>query len=218
MKTSFRAVIGALALGAFGLSQAAVINHSDVGGWRTFQDTQTGRIWLDLDSFTNASHYLLNGIASTDDMRAAVAGAGFVAAREADVRQLLGGVQLQPSNSLIWSNLESILASNAGGTYYGSQYGLNEEVLAGFMLDDNSNSIFLAVGRETQPTWAFGSPGGNYDNMTFPANSYMGYGLWAYFDENSGPNLAVPEPGSLLLVGLGLMMATAAPLRRRRRR
>ena len=32
-------------------AHAAAVNHADVGGIRTFQDTLTGGIWADLDSF-----------------------------------------------------------------------------------------------------------------------------------------------------------------------
>ena len=31
-------------------AQAAIVNHADVGGFRTFLDTSTGLIWADLDN------------------------------------------------------------------------------------------------------------------------------------------------------------------------
>ena len=76
---------------AFGIAQgvqAAVIDSADVGGLATFQDTNTGRVWLELDNFFGKT---------TTEMVAAAQSAGFTFATTADVHQLLDALPLTGS-------------------------------------------------------------------------------------------------------------------------
>ena len=61
-------------------AQAAVVNHADVAGFRTFQDTTTGRVCLNMDNFFGKT---------THDMLAAANLAGFTFATRRDVDALL---------------------------------------------------------------------------------------------------------------------------------
>jgi uncharacterized protein (DUF2141 family) len=105
------AVSAGVLLALSGAAQAAVVDHTDVNGLRTFQDTVTGRIWLDMDNFFNMT---------TDRMVAVAAAAGFTFAKRADVEQLLGSLPLgagdwagydavmgdAPNRELIWGSYE----------------------------------------------------------------------------------------------------------------
>ena len=66
-------------------AQAAVIDHADVGGFRTFQDTDTGRVWLDLNNFFGET---------TNQMIAQANAAGFTFVLRSDVDALLGSLPL----------------------------------------------------------------------------------------------------------------------------
>ena len=70
---------------------AAVIDHVDVAGYGTFQDLNTGRVWLDLDNFFSASYV---------NMEAAASAAGFTVATRVDVEELLNSWPL--STGLEW--------------------------------------------------------------------------------------------------------------------
>ena len=78
------APIGTTALTAVS-AQAGVIDHADVGGFRTFQGTNTGRVWLDQNNFFDET---------TNQMIAQANAAGFTFARRSDVDALLGSLPL----------------------------------------------------------------------------------------------------------------------------
>ena len=76
-----------LSCGLFsGVSNATVIDYSDVNSLSTFQDTSTGRVWLDMDNFFDETATVGT---SGFDMIAIASDAGFTFATRTDVEELL---------------------------------------------------------------------------------------------------------------------------------
>jgi hypothetical protein len=95
--THIVAVAVVVSMGLIHAAQATIIDHADVAGYGTFQDLNTGRVWLDLDNFFNQS---------TEQMQAAATAAGFTIAIRSDLDQLLDSLPLTGGE---WSTYKSIM-------------------------------------------------------------------------------------------------------------
>ena len=179
--------------------QAAVINDADIGGLRTFQDTYTGRVWLDLDNFYNAdATYGLTGF----QMISAAEAAGFTFAQQSDVEELLNTL---PLNGGEWGSYSSVMG-----------YSHPRNLIWG-MYDDGDGNPY---------GWAWSSNGydvsWNYRNNASDANIIQNYwipgaidlGIWAY---KNGSSAAVPEPAILSLLSMGLLGLAGLRFIRRRK-
>lgn len=166
-------------------AQATVVNSADVGGLRTFQDTGTGRVWLDLNNFFDQT---------TNQMIAAANAAGFTFAARSDVDQLLGSLPLTggewpsykaimgdaPNRELIWGSYNSA-TPNAGWAY-------------SFDTDVQWNLFDNTVDFNVVP-----NGGGPFADMN----------IWAY------QSAAVPEPATYGLVLASLVALGAVSRRRK---
>ncbi len=166
-------------------AQAGVIDAANVGGYRTFQDTNTGRIWLDIDNFfdRNTATSTFTG----NDMIAAAQAAGFTFALEADVHQLLDSLPLDGGE---WSGYAAVMG-----------YGAPRDLIWGLYQGDPDAGYAFAYSSMT--AWSFvPNQGGCLDLISGCGNGpgAQDLGLFAY---QTG-DVQAPAPGALALLGLGL--------------
>lgn len=165
---------------AFGIAQgvqAAVIDSADVGGLATFQDTNTGRVWLELDNFFGKT---------TTEMVAAAQSAGFTFATTADVHQLLDSLPLTGSE---WPGYEAIMGGAPNrGLIWGSYDDGGDPALAGW-----------AYAYSNETAWNILDVSDAVNTVPNAGTDFADMNIWAY---QTGQ--AVPEPGSLVLALLAL--------------
>ena len=183
-------------LAAAASAPAALVNHSDVNGLRTFQDTSTGLIWADVDNWlpANLGAPVSPRFGSMDDYLAALQAAGFNWATTVQVDALLATVPLgtatnaQAAFATMMTDWGSTIEWLSGFADQGSQSGSIRQVTE-HRLDFNSN-----------PSWISTSP------LSFDFASLPNRGLWAYRAEPA-PGGSVPAPATLALAGLALAAA-----------
>ena len=186
MTSTFKLAGVALALAmGFANAEAAIANSADVDGLATFTDLSTGRVWLDMDDFFNASaSHGMTGNA----MIAAAQTAGFTFANSADVHQLLGSLSLSSGQ---WASDAAIMG-----------YGHPRDLIWG-MFNDGGSPYGWAYAFSGDTAWS-------YDNNVVDPTTVINagtvgaqdMGIFAYKTVS-----AVPEPGTyaLMLAGLGVV-------------
>lgn len=165
-------------------SNAAVINSADVGGYSTFQDTNTGRIWLDMDNFFDAA---ANNGTSGFDMISAAQSAGFTFATRSDVEALLSAL---PLGSGEWTSYAAVMG-----------YGIPRELIWGMYDDGNGNPYGWAYSFSDDLVWNYRDNATDANSIPNQGNTgWVDMGIWAY---QTGV-VSVPEPATLSILGLGL--------------
>lgn len=168
-------------------SNAAVINFADVGGFETFQDTNTGRVWLDLNNFFNETATV--GTTGFDMITAAQAG-GFQFAARADVVELFSGL---PLGSGEWAGYAAVMG-----------HGVPRQLIWGMYDDSDGNYFGYAYAYSNDTGWNLAN---NVTDANFVQNAgasgAVDMGLWGFREGNS--IASVPEPGTLALFELGLL-------------
>ncbi len=158
-------------------ANAVIANYIDIGGFTTFQDLNTNRVWMDMDNFFGQN---------TTTMVAAAATAGFSFGTKADVLQLLNSL---PLTSGEWLNIYKPIMMDAP----------NRELIWG-SYDDGGDPWGFAYAYDTDPSWSFVDnvvAGSSVPNQGSP---YEDMNIWAY-----QVGAVIPEPSTLGLLGLGLV-------------
>jgi len=169
-------------------SQASVIDHSDIAGLTTFEDTNTNRVWLDMDNFFDTTATFGT---TGNDMIAAAQTAGFTFAFRADVNELFSTLLLDAGQ---WQSYADVMG-----------YGIPRSLIWGMYddgVDDGSSPWAWSYINDT--TWSFG---GDTDQSTIQNSqqpSSIDMGIWAYCDNCSSVE-TVPEPSTAALMILGVL-------------
>lgn len=171
---------------------AGVVNHSDVGGYRAFQDTSSGLVWLDLDNFWGGTTY--------NSLNALLSSSGFHIATTAELAGLQSSIPAVPANFA-----SEVLV--VGGNYVGHPTaGISRNLIWGIYEDGNAaDGVSYSWKFDTDTNWNFSSNSVGVNDAFTSQNPDLGAFVVA--------NAPVPEPGTWLLFGLG---ATGLVLFRRR--
>jgi len=185
---NFKALIAACTLALAGTANAGIINSANVGSLTTFQDTGTGRVWLDLNNFFDAS--ASHGTTGFD-MISIAAASGFTIANTIDLHQLLDGLPLDGGQ---WSSYASIMG-----------FGAQRNLIWGMFEGSTSPNYPYAWAFSNSGQWNFGGStnAANVQNAGSPGSVDMG--LWAYAPGSIVSAVPEPETYAMLLAGLGLM-------------
>jgi hypothetical protein len=162
-------------------SMATVIDGPNIGGYGTFQDENTGRIWLDMDSFFGMN---------TTDMVTAASAAGFTFATRTDVEQLLNSLPLTGGE---WLSYKAIMGdAPARELIWGSYFETTSKVGWAWAYDFDNNWQIVDS--------SYDSGNMNWNSIPNLGTDFVDMNIWAY-QSGSTP---VPEPMTLLLLGAGL--------------
>jgi hypothetical protein len=196
---NFKALIAVCTLSLAGTVNAGIINSANVGSLTTFQDTNTGRTWLDLNNFFDAA---ANNGTTGFDMISIAAASGFTIANRLDLNQLFSGLPLSGGQ---WSSYASIMG-----------FGAPRSLIWGMYEGSTSPNYPYAWAFNGDSQWNFG---GNIDANTVVNAGISGavdMGLWAYSTGSIVSAVPEPETYAMLLAGLGLMGGIARRRKQKR--
>lgn len=170
------------------LANATVVNGPDTNGFTTFTDTNTDRVWLDMDNFfdsaTGTSTY------TGTQMLAAATAAGFTFATLTDVEQLLNSLSLGSGE---WSSYAAVMG-----------YGQPRDLIWGYFQNDDATvqaNTGWAWSYSTDTVWQYTN--GTDQNFPTIVNSSGDQDLGIFAYQTGQGN--IPEPSSIALMALGLL-------------
>lgn len=187
-----KTLISACALLLAGTANAGVINSANVGSLTTFQDTNTGRIWLDLNNFYDAA---ANNGTTGFNMISIAAANGFTIANRQDLDQLFSGLPLAGGQ---WSFYASIMG-----------FGAPRQLIWGMYDGGSSPSYPFAWAWSNSSEWSFGGSTNAASVQNAGISGAVDMGLWAYATGSIVSPVPEPETYAMLLAGLGLMGGVA---------
>jgi hypothetical protein len=184
----------ALLLGGVTSANAGVIPHSDVNGLGTFQDTNTGDVWLKLNDFFGESY---------NQMKATAEANGFTVADNAGVHVLLDTLPLP--DAATWDSYAAVMGKAP-----------NRDLIWGaYLPPPGSTTDSWAFSSRGDSSWSFAdNTGFGFDSVPNDPNfpQFEDMNIWAF---QSGQS-AVPEPGTLTLMGIGIVGIAGYGWRRRK--
>lgn len=171
-------------------AQAGIVEGADVGGFRTFVDTNTGTVWADLDNhltFTGTGYAFR--FADRADYMSALTAAGFSWALVGQVLALTSTLPMTTTTEY------DALGGVMGSLSFGETTSLDGYANA---TDGLAARVFGA------PSWSAGTASWALGGATLLPNALNDAGLWAFIAGPAGGG-SVPLPGTLALAGLGLV-------------
>lgn len=192
---TLRRLAAATVLAWAGSGQAAIVEGADVGGFRTFVDTNTGLVWADLDNhFVQTPTGYGYRFASYQAYLDALTAAGFTWAFAGDVALLTQTIPLATAPDQAAAATMITLSSQSFG-----EAGL----LAGYSEYFAGDSFRQYAGVDPLTGTAFWADSGLGSPLPTNLNAT---GLWAHLAVPGGGGGSVPLPGTLALAGLGLVL------------
>ena len=185
---NLKALIAVCTLSLAGTVNAGIIDSANVGSLTTFQDTNTGRIWLDLNNFFDAS---ANTGTTGFDMISIAAANGFTIANHFDLTQLLDGLPLSGGQ---WSSYAAIMG-----------FGAPRSLIWGMYDGGSSPNYPWAYAYSDMTSWSFGGSTNAATVQNAGSAGSVDMGLWAYSTGSIVSAVPEPETYAMLLAGLGLM-------------
>ncbi len=185
-----QSIVTLLAAAAFICPRAAfadIVTSGSVDGLATFEDQNTGRVWLDLNDFFNESYNQMATTAAAD---------GFTLANEQDVQNLLNSI---PVSGADWSTDASIMGSAP-----------NRQLIWGAYLGSTDATAGWAYAFDGDPSWTFVNDAVGSDVVPNGDSDIADMNIFAF----EGGRASVPDPASTLAL-VGGAFAGLAALRRR---
>lgn len=176
-------------------AHAAVVDYADIDDLTTFQDTLTGRVWLDVDNFFDAAS---NHGTRGPDMLSVAQQAGFTFATRADVLQLMRN---RPRSDDEWIHYAAVMGS-----------GIPRSLIWGMYDDGNGNPFGWVWFPYGHGNWIIEVD--RTDVNTIQNEGHDGaldMGLWAYISP-------VPLPSGFGLFSACLLAIDGGAWRRQARR
>jgi hypothetical protein len=193
-KKAVRLSVAATTLAIAGMNaNAAIVNSGDINGLRTFSDTGTGMVWMDLDNYFDSATG--TGTMTGFQMISAAQAAGFTVATQSQVQTLLNTLPLSGGE---WSSYAAIMGS-----------GDPRDLIWG--LTQDGQSYGWAWSYSTDSDWQYSGASGVELVAAGNGPGDQDLGVWAF--RNGGQ---VPEPSTAALLAIALLAGSASRVRRSR--
>ena len=193
-KKAVRLTVAATTLAFAGMNaNAGVVNSSDINGLRTFSDTNTGMVWMDLDNYFDSATG--TGSMTGLQMISAAQAAGFTVATRSQVQSLLDTLPLTGGE---WSSYAAVMG-----------FGDPRDLIWGLTQDGQSYGWAWSYSPET--AWNYSDACGVDLVAAGNGAGDQDLGVWAF--RNGGQ---VPEPSTVALLAIALLAGSASRIRRSR--